>query len=84
LFAGAGEDFVSLVGGEYRRNLTVYTGADNDVLEVSQNIVSGEVVLGGASGLADVFRYDEQNEFFMPSEIRRFETYSPIGSESDF
>jgi len=84
LFTGAGEDLVHLTGGQFGQNLTVYTGADDDVLEMSRNTVSGNAVLGGAAGLADVFRYDGQNEFFMQSEILGFETYSPISIEPEY
>ena len=77
-FAGAGEDFVILYENVFDENLTVYTGADNDTIEMTGNIVLGPAVLGGAAGLADVFQYDEQNQFFKQSEILGFETFSPI------
>jgi|GEM_PF-5492032 len=83
LFTGAGNDLMNLNRSQFGQNLTIYTGADDDVLEMRQNTVSGNAVLGGAAGLADVYRYDGLNEFFMQSEIIGFEIFSPLAIETD-
>ena len=75
---------MTVTDGEFDRNLAVYTGADNDILEMRRNDVSGDAVLGGASGLDDVFQYDGLNAFYRHVEIRGFEHYNPISKDTDF